>query len=233
MEITQKHAAAFKGIPSDPAGVRLPARLFKLRKRIEFLTRTGLAGTPLDKRCDAIAQLISKGKYAPAAEALTEVESTVKDMDAKITSETIAVAFPSRTVKASAGRTGRDGIFPVTRVDKLCLRFDESIAAKLRKHNFDGFLEFEYLNIGKAAFEVVTSPARPDVKGPRHYANLYSEVCRIKKDATRKWVPAKVKVFKVNTAFDHGAANKSDFVFQGNVRVRNIRFTFEVFRADQ
>ena len=229
MEITQKYAAAFKGIRSDPGGIRLPARLFALRKRARFLKRTGFDTAAVMGRADEAGRAINRREYPAAEAALSAAEAAVKAMDRQVGSEKLALTVPGPMVKAVAGPDSDEGVRELTGRDALCLRFDESVAKTLRANNFDGFLTFEFLDDGKGVFDVVTSPARPDVKGPRHVANLFSEVCRIRKDDTGTWRKARVKLFKVNCGFGHKAANGSDFVFRGDLKVRNIAFAFDVF----
>ncbi|MHC4717979.1 MAG: glycoside hydrolase family 71/99 protein [Planctomycetota bacterium] len=229
MEITQKYAAAFKGIPSDPSGIRLPARLFALRKRARFLNHTGFDTDAVMSRLDRVGVAVNERRYVKAAAGLDEAEKMTADMDRQVRSEKVAVSVPGEKVKATAGPERDEGVWELARRDRLCLRFDESVARVLRERNFDGYLTFEFFDEGKNIFDVVTSPARPDGKGPRHVARLFSEVCRIRKDDTGVWRKARVKLFKVNCGFGHDAANGSDFVFGPNVKVRNIAFAFDVF----
>ena len=230
MEMVEKYGAAFKGVESDPSGLRLPVRLFHLRRRGRFLARTGFATRKLSANLDRAAMAISDGQYAKGKELLTQAGQLVAKMDKRVKSKKLALAFPGKLVTLAAGpQPTAKGVYDLARKKKLCLRFDGSVASVLRRHNFDGFLEFEYLDTGKGSFTVVTSPVRLNMAGPRHVANLYSVVCDIRKDNTDKWVKAKVKVFKVNSGFTHEAASKSDFVFSGDVKVRNISFSFEVF----
>ncbi|HET6430492.1 MAG TPA: hypothetical protein VFJ30_18925 [Phycisphaerae bacterium] len=229
MEITQKYAAAFKGVASDPSGIRLPAKLFALRKRARFLSRTGFDTAAVMSKLDEAGMAINNRQY-PAAEAnLSFAQQVANAMDQQVRREKLAIGVPGETVKVTAGPEAKEGAWELTPRDALCLRFEESAAKPLRDNNFDGFLTFEFLDDGQGVFEVLASPARPDVEGPRHVANLYSEVCRIRKDDTGKWRPARVKLFKVNCGFGHQAANQSDFVFRGDLKVRHIAFTFDVF----
>ena len=231
MEVTQKYAAEFKGIESDPSGIRLPARLFKLRKKCHFLSRTRIDPTVIVVVLDKASQAISAGRYAEGARHLEVAEQRAAAMARPITSEKVSLTFPGPKITAMAGPKPVDGAYQLAKPSGLALRFDEPVAARLRESNFDGYLTFEYLDEGTGTFTVRCSPARPNVKGPRHVAKLFSEVCRIRKDGTGKWVRAKVKVFKVNARFDHKAPKRSDIVFFGDATVRNIALDFEVFTA--
>ena len=230
MEVTQKYAAEFKGIPSDPSGVRLPAKLFKLRKRSELLARTGFKTKALAELLDRTAMAISNGKYAQAGKLLKSAQAKVDEMARKTVSEKATFAFPGPKIAAAIAPKPVAGAYALAKKNVLALRFDEASAKVLRENNFNGFLNFEYFDEGEQTFTVFCSPARPNVRGPRHVAKRYSDVCQIKKEATGKWVKARVKVFKVNAGFNHKAPKKSDFVFFGDVKVRNISFDFEVFR---
>ena len=229
MEVTQKYAAAFKGIPSDPSGIRLPARLFRLRKKGQFLARTGFDTQAFVAKLDRAAKLISNREYPQADALLKEAESLIAEMETQLTSETLTVRDDGPDGKLSVRGPASDGTYSLHGGEKLYLRLDEGLAKKLRTHNWDGILEFEYFDFGDKKFRVTSSPARPDVPGPRHVANLYSVVCEIKKDGGNRWKDARVRLFKVNTRFDHKAANNSDIVFSGDATIRGIRLHFDVF----
>lgn len=229
MEVTQKYAAAFKGIRSDPSGIRLPARLFRLRKRGRFLARTGFDTQAFVAKLDSAAKLISNREYPQADAPLKEAESLIAEMETQLTSEPLTVRDGDPDGKLSVRGPASDGTYSLHGGKKLYLRLDEGLAKKLRTHNWDGILEFEYFDSGDKKFRVISSPARPDVPGPRHVANLYSVVCEIKKDGGNRWEDARVRLFKVNTRFDHKAASDSDIVFSGNATIRGIRLHFDVF----
>jgi hypothetical protein len=228
VEMIARYGAAFKGVKADLAGIRLPARLFRLRKRAQFLARTGFDVRRLEAGLDQAARHISKGSYPRAESILLAGEKAVARMDEQVTSERLVAAVGGPVVSVASGPEPADGVYD-TSARGLCLRFAEPAAGKLRTHNFDGFLEFEYLDEGTDYFVVTTSPARPDRKGPWHVYGRFSRVCRIRKDHTGKWVKARVKLYKVNCGFRHDAAHGSDFVFAGKAKVRNVSFCFDVF----
>lgn len=223
METTEHYAAEFKGIPSDPSGIKLPLQLFELRKKEDFFKRTGFDTVGLIDVLDKIAEAIGSGKYIQAKALLTTAKEQSENMESLICAEKFITCFPSEKIKSIGSLLESDGVYKLN--NGLYLRFEEALSEKLRTHNFEAFLEFEYLDTGREDFMVLTSSPRPDSKDSR-----YSEVCRIRKDGPDGWVKAKVKLHKVNSAFTHDAQNGSDFIFKGNGQVKNISFSFETLR---
>jgi len=228
--MTERYTAAFKGIESDPSGVPLPVELFRLRKKQRFFEAVGLATGGLARKLDEAALAISRSDYKTAERLLKQASELARRTGRAVRSEKIVVKFPGPRVRVAVEADEQDGVYAVSKRQGLCLRFDEQLAKRLRSEYFQGILEFEYLNVGGGRFRVKAAPARPDVPGERNVAQVFSEVCRIEKDDTGKWVKAKVKLFKANTGLNHTAANGSDFAFEGEVKIRNITFAFEVFR---
>ncbi len=220
-------SAAFKGVPSDPSRIGLPVRLFRLRQQARFLERTGCPLEALTSQLDTAAVLIGEGERREAADILDEARGVAEALDERITEDVITVAYPGESIALTAPAAELNGALDLAK--PLGLRFDDDLARRLRDHNFEGHLEFEYLDDGDKQFWVLTDPARPDVRTKRNVARLYSEVCRIKKDDTGQWVSAKVEVYKVNSAFTHKLPTGADFIFGGEGAIRNIRFIFRIF----
>ena len=228
LAVTEKYGAAFKGIKSDPAGLPLPERLFKLRKRREFLARTGFDVAKTVARMDKIGQMISKGKYPPAAKALDTLEAHFARLDKqieKVTVEVTPTVLPAR--KASL----KDGVYSIAKGGAVALTVDEKEAAELRKYNWDGYLMFDFLDTGRQRLTVLQDSPRRNRRGPADTGQYWSHACQITKTDTSKWVSAKVRLYKVNCALTHKLFRAYDFAFRcPDAKVRNIRLEFTVYR---
>ena len=228
LAVTEKYGAAFKGIKSDPAGLPLPERLFKLRKRREFLGRTGFDVAKTVATMDKVGQLIAKGEYPRASTALDKLEAQFAKLDKSVQAVKVAVAPKIETLgEADAG----DGIYTIAKAGAVMLTVDEKAAADLRKYNFDGFLTFEYLDEGRRRLRVLQDCPRKDVRAPGGVARRWSEACNIVKTDTGEWVSAKVRLYKVNCALTHKLFRKYDFAFSSpDAKVRNISLEFTAYR---
>lgn len=85
---TQKFAAQFKGeVQNSEEGLRLPAKLFELRKRHQFLVNSGLfigLLSSMNEKLNQAAMYISRSDYDEASLILTEVEEVCNEADARI-----------------------------------------------------------------------------------------------------------------------------------------------------
>ena len=122
-----------------------------------------------------------------------------------------------RSIDILSGAAGRDGYGCY---DGLGLSVREEMAAIIRGHYFEGWLEFDYLDIGFSSFAVYTS------------SHKYSTVCEITKDHSGAWKHAKVNLYHCNTAFDHSLEDGCDFLFEGDAEVKNIKAYLNIYQKN-
>ncbi|HET6430493.1 MAG TPA: hypothetical protein VFJ30_18930, partial [Phycisphaerae bacterium] len=98
VEMIARYGAAFKGVQPDLAGIRLPERLFRLRKKAQFLARTGLDVARLTAGLDQAGLHVSRGEYPRAEAVLVAAERAVATMDKQVTTAHFAASVPGPQV---------------------------------------------------------------------------------------------------------------------------------------
>ncbi|NLL70254.1 MAG: hypothetical protein GX238_03895 [Epulopiscium sp.] len=224
IQITQQYGATFKGIESDPLGIDLPLPLFYGRKRAAFLRNIGISTEEVDKYLDQLALCIAQGQYKKGKAWLIKADTKLQKLELTIQKKIVQVDSFSQEITVFANQVGMNENVIFSMDHGIYITFKEELADSLRKNHFIGWLSFEYLDEGEGSILVKTHTDREAT-----WNGDFSIVCDIKKDNTREWKKAKVKVFKENTTLDHGLDHQSDFIFQGEGNIKKIEFTFEIY----
>ena len=230
LAVTEEYGARYKGIPSRPEGIKLPPRLFALRKRRAFLAGVGFDVARYAGQLDRIGQLISTGKYKRAATELKAIEQRFDRLARQIETDQVSLEIGKGLTVVSGPTPGPGGAYTLDQANGLGLLVDEAVAAKLREHHWDGLVSFEYLDKGRNRFQMWQSPTRRSRPSHNSTRPLYGQALQIIKTDTGKWTPAKARLYKVNAALDHKLLGKVDFAFGGGVRMRNVKFEWTVYR---
>jgi len=225
---TQEYAATFKGLTHDPAGLKLPERLFRLRKEQTWLTRTGYDVSDAGPTLDRSGLHIASREYARAAELLRALETRFTALRAQTVEEKFSLSL-SRGLKTVGPNAQPADPFELNKDRPLLLQVDEEIAEKLRSRNFEGTVSFDYLDEGEGRVQVLQVPIiRPVDEGVRRNAKFW-QVCDIHQTATGNWIPARVRIHKEAAALNHKGPFGFDFSFLANTKIRNVRMDFTTY----
>ena len=222
---TQEYAAAFKRLSYDPAGLRLPERLFRLRKDQAWLTRTGFDISDAGPILNRSGLHIASREYAEAADLLGAVETRFAALQAEAVKETFSLLLGQGLETVGPNAQAGD-VLEINKDKPLLLQIDEAIAKKLRHRNFEGTVSFDYLDEGEGRVQVLQVPIlRPVDEGVRRGAKFW-QVCDIHQTATGNWIPARVPIHKEAAALNHKGPLGFDFAFLANTKIRNLRMDF-------
>lgn len=229
---TQEYAAKFKGLSYDPAGLKLPERLFRLRKDQAWLTRTGYDVSDAGPTLDRAGLHIASREYALAADLLGMAETRFAALRTRAVEEKFSLAL-GRGLETVGPGVQAAKILEISKAKPLLLQVDEIIAEKLRRRNFEGTASFDYFDKGQGRVLMLQVPILRKVdEGVRRGAKFW-QVCDIHKTATGDWIPARVRIGKEAAALNHKGTFGFDFAFVSDARIRNLRMDFTTYHRAQ
>lgn len=214
LKTTLKYAAQFKNETPDEKGLDLPLRLFMAKKQWKFLLACGFETSLFPKKeMDDAALLIGKGKYADANARLKNIESELKKINQKISEEKIELNASDIKIEG----VQEQGQYNLKKGVSIYL--DQTTCDKLDHNYYEGYINFEYFDDG---FQNILLTSQTDKK-PKH---LFEVIASIKKDNTKKWKTARVKLFKENISYRQG---KASYKFSGDGSIKNIALDYAIY----
>lgn len=231
LRTTLKYAAQFKEQNPDEKGLDLPLRLLKARKKWKFLHACGLETSLFpQKELDDAALLISKAQYAKANARLKNIENKLNKIAGKINENKIMLSESGFKIKAADEKgqyQAKNGVD---------IYLDKAMIDKLSQNHYDGYISFEYLDEG---YQNILLTSQTDRKPENLYQNVmltsqaghnpenpFEEIASIKKDDTKVWKKAKVKLFKENIVYKQG---EPSYRFSGDGIIKNISLSYVLY----
>jgi len=208
--LIEQGAAAFKGTPSDVAGLPLPKRLFDLRKGYAALVRLGYEGTAHASALSSIAQSIATRDFEGAANALGKEEALLASLQARVYVPASGGTTTQQVLAADATRTATASV-------PAYLNVSAAIDTAVSSRHADVELTWEWLDTTNATHTVVTNAfgvAKSDI------------VAQVTGTSTGSWKSARVRVREENCAFARdGVTGNAVLKFVGDVTIRNVSIT--------
>lgn len=207
---TEKYAADFKSLPSDPEGIELPLKLFKLRKEAEVYKILGFAAESFSAELDKIGTAISHGCYQEAKHGIMQAEETIKKRKAETKS------FPVCTELKSCQNRNAHETFTVYSIPETSSLPLEKAAAEL-------YLEFTYKDAPGEL--IVSAPSRREDCEDGDF----SVICSLTRSGSGEFKKARVRIYPENTDFKENplllkftdrAENIKDVKLTGEIRRR-------------
>ncbi len=218
LRTTLKYASIFKSEVEDDRGIELPLRLFKLRKRSQFMgdmRKFVKSIKPIDAKLDRSAVLISEGEYGGAIELLSEADGELKELESDLKSNDVVVTEDE--LRFSLNMFGDS--YHVTNELKLYLS-DATMYELIASRSYTGYLEFEYYDEGKERIRIY-SPTDREPKA------LFGTVADFRTDNTNGWKKARVKLITDNIEYK---SNSFSFLIKGKVRVKNFKIDYTTYK---
>jgi hypothetical protein len=219
LALTEQRVAELKNISSQPAGLSLPLRLFRLRKGWERVAM--IRGVPSGQGAalDAIAQAISDRAIDQALQQITVAERELAIASAKLSK-------PQSIVLRLGASDGLSSVQSGPR--SLNVVLPSAVAQRLYNTFYDGELTFDYRSNARSDMIIRTATNRKATVGD------YSVVAKIVAKPSPAWRSARVRIYPENAVFDHRLRNGSDlqFTFSQPVDVRNVTVTFAVYAGE-
>lgn len=217
LRTTLKYAAEFKGEQADERGLTLPLALFQLRKEARFLEKSKRNVSACHRSLDKVALLISQGRYPVAIGLLSQIENEIKMAKSALKVERMRLRESDMKIQ---GKRKSGGYNPN---ETLSISLDKELVSKLQMNNYEGYLYFEYLDLGNNESLFVRSSTPREPKEP------FKIVARIRTNNTGEWKSAKVELFKDNIVYGF---NMPTFYIKGNVIIRNLSLGYTIYTTN-
>jgi hypothetical protein len=230
LRTTWQFAAQFKGFPARESCLDMPRDIFRMRKRVRFLSRVGLPDTVASRLLDEAAAGVAVGDHSSATALLTRASQQLTHLEERVSSIRLDIAMPSLRahfqpdVRPDSARAY--GVNP-----GLSIVLDETVRARLASKHFEATVVFEYEDNDTNTLQLSSAPRRDPVPGLS--SSDYGTVCNIRKSGTGLWKKATVRIFKENVALDRRLSGGGDFRFAGSGRVRDASLVFSLFDVKQ
>ena len=101
---TQEYAYQFKGEGNiDNSGIELPAKLFELRKKAEYLASVGFESQEVQKKLDEVGLKISQTKYTEASALLEEAKAVLGQFEQQMEVENLLCTVDNGKITLEQG----------------------------------------------------------------------------------------------------------------------------------
>lgn len=102
---TQEYAYQFKGEGNlDNSGIELPAKLFELRKKSEYLVSVGFESQEVQKKLDEAGLKISQAKYKEASALLEEAKAILEQFEQQVEVEALLCTAANGKITLEQGK---------------------------------------------------------------------------------------------------------------------------------
>ncbi|XP_070579553.1 uncharacterized protein [Ptychodera flava] len=251
LERTEFWSSQWKDLPSNPTGIELPTVWYTYMKTLQFYNKTrNLDVSEIFRILESVSMLISNGNYVVAEDILNYVvRSKVSEVEGKLRVTNIAMKVPSVDAY-SVCDVIINGSYYINKTTGLYLQINESLAGRLRKENFQGYLQFQYQHLSSnfSSFQVYSSSkrkrqgtkystlsnffGRSAISGDFIRTGDYAEVCNIMVKQQGVWQSARVELYKDNQSWDHTGYHGADLHFktdQSPFLISNISLSFQIY----
>lgn len=250
---TLDHINEWKGEVRSDIAVPLPMEWYSLYKEVEFYGLTpDVNVTYLIRSLDDASQYLANGKFSKASDVLNDCRSVLKSVVRSLHDSNITLLAPSLSLHPVVAPAVINDSYLINRTKGLYLVVEEDVAALLRKCNYKGLLQFQYLPLNSSLnyLKVYSSTKR---KSSFEEDNIYiskgkqgtstkvldsfvtvssdfSVVCNLVTNSTGSWQKATVALFKQNQSWDHSGPLNSDLYFltEGEYLLQNVTLKFEL-----
>ena len=213
LETTLKNVAAFKGVKSDDAGLKLPLRLFTQRKELEFLYHLGMDVQFIALGLDQAAQLLSHGMYDEAGQLLDQFGQSIAERKASVRSKTVSLTAVDLTIKGHSEAEVWYTTDGITVTQGLHINLD------LNALYNRGIMEFDYWDAPDAMLFVRSSTR----KMPKRE---FDTVGKIVTTGSGTWKQARIMLYGETIDYPY---NKPAFYIKGNTKIKNISIQYNLY----
>ena len=224
LRTTLENAAKFKNETADNAGMGQPFRLFKARKKLDFLLELEFEVAAQQSKLDVIAKNIAEAKYKDAEKALAEVETFIAKQEERVVKHEIKVA--SSDLKIAGGTYNEaDKTYTLTG-GRFGLGLPQEVRDQLKEGTYEGYMLFEF-------FDDLTSDINITHKTKKEPTKTFKATAQLKQFAEKKWNKAKIRIHKAITELDgtEWLTEKADFSIYARTKIKDISFEFDHFVA--
>ena len=224
LRTTLLYSNQFKGLPvSDPEPIRLPLRLYELRKKYRFLVKCGYAEISFENKLDLIAEQLGKKGYSEASALIATAEEEMTTELQKIQTTSFRLAESELTITGSKNAAGEYILSNSRTGIKL---MNDELRTLLATSHYEGYLCYEYWDDTWGRNTNIVSGC---LREPR---DKYKYVAQIKDEGVKAWKKARIPLFADNIKY--GAESMgSDFSFYGDAsqssKIRNISFEYSLY----
>ena len=218
LRTTLHYAAQFKEMPEDASGIALPARLFDLRKRSEYLASARRKTAAADALLDQAAAAIAGGSYSEAAERLSAAETAVETLEKTLKNSTLDI--PESELRFSSDAV--HGVRYASPELKVYLP-ETAVRSLIAARTHTGYLEFEYFDDAPTG-DFVFLYSRTE----RQPKDIFATVAKFKTDGTGTWKRVRVELAPENVLY--ATTPGFTLMFKGKLKLRDVSFHYTLSR---
>ena len=235
LEECARQISAWKNIQLKMDLLKLPEKLFRLRKRVHFFRKTVIredAVQSLDNMLDEMGRALAARNESKSRMLLARAEKLSSKLGKPVISEKVSLMWefsgeplgiepfmPAAITKIEADRI--EGLELAGDPQELKCRISEAAREKLGRCHFIGRLSVEYLDSGTDFIKVIVDDKR----------ETHQVIANFRKRNTGKWMKASMDM--VNCRFEGGLPEGADFIIRqhgsaaGGIRL--IRLDGEIY----
>lgn len=211
-----RQISEWKGISLKRELLRLPERLFKLRKKVRFLQNSGVKQVdlhPLIHALDVLGKVIAARNEIRSSLLMDRSEKIAAKLEKLVTGKQISMFWefsvpsigielilPEKIKKVEVNKVA--GIVLEGEPPELKFHISESIRNELKQGCFIGRLSFEYLDVGTDFIRVYVDSDR----------ETHQVIADFRKRGTGEWMRASLDL--VNIRFEKGLCGDSDIIIR-------------------